>query len=420
MTTLAARRSGAKLVAATSNPADDHPSSHWPLGLWVVFLGSPAVLLGGSAELTAADLAYLALFSMAIVVSMEEQFGLLRSSGVAYYFLIVAMAGAIGVVQGNNLSLVGSQVFTYLSLPCAIAFGRWLGPRLQPSLTVGTFLLVGGFSAVLYGLEWNSRRGLLDAGREVVTQAGSVETYVGFALIIAVWAGLNREVPSIVATIAVVTCVFGLVASGSRTLLAPIVLAGLLLGAGLLRRRASGSRLGFIVLLSIAGMAGVIASTAFDDVGLVSPATSGVERISDAFTQEDTSLSTRAEHGRVVWDAFVDRPWTGSGLGTEFRVPDAYGQLYETPSPDSPANILGRFGIFGVLLVLLLGAELLRCLRQAPQADRGALFVGLVCLVVMLVLSDVSESAGLPVVLAYLGARSRQGALDPVLAGTQT
>jgi hypothetical protein len=368
-----------------------------PLAPWLVALlfrnslarlltvvGGGMLILGTSSELSfwkfgylaaaalAVGVAFLSLPKLAVTVPHRLTRNVLHFS--LAFFVVVSLRLLVAILEGTDIELAVRDAAPYLLFALAplLAIDA-AASSTEHQLTI-VFLLVGAVGTAAFTLEWVSKRSLADLPVEYLTLAGSAPTAL-FAYASA-RAILGRHRLRWTA-LAVVTLSAMLLTGNRSTLLALLAPLSIVL---LSPQRV---RMSFRLLLLVLAL-GVITPSIITRYGTALGIDPNVvvERLASvtdpSSLRSDPSILIRATQNETAYERFAMRPVLGAGPGIRFTFghPITHERVDSGFTLDSPLVFPAKFGIVGVVaLLLLIGgyASLFKKLRKAPNVAATAL-----------------------------------------------
>ncbi|KNH23194.1 hypothetical protein ACU18_00105 [Arthrobacter sp. ZBG10] len=334
-----------------------------PVGRLALFVIGGLVAMGGTSGLGATKIGYAALIALLVVVGLQRILAekdeawqrlirpALATSGLLG--LLTTIAAFVGAIQGNPLTLIGQDAFTYALLAAAPIIGvdAAIGgtfKRLKPLVAV-----VGVVAASSWAVWWLARRGSAIGGLDRILLSSSFLGFAVFAiaLVLAVnsrsgiartgWGFLAIAIPLVY------------IASGSRSM---VVFALGIIGV------LGAQKVGRLPLTKTV-LAGVVAcATALWALPYIFQALPDGDRILRRFAgigellgssqgiESDGSYVERARAYKITTDMFLNFPILGQGFG--HRYPSVSGLTEGDLKVDSPLLIFAKFGIIGTAMLL--------------------------------------------------------------------
>jgi O-antigen ligase len=343
--------------------------------IFVVF--GMLLIFGTSEELTLPKLAYLAGLGVAAggaifnvqTVARTPAFHTLKPLVLSSFALValVLVSFPVAEFQGTFLRdwLRDSAPYVMAAMAPLFALDAYasLSKRALERLLLGAGLL----GALSFAVTWMERRGIGTLGLDVlglptILLGAALFAYAMSALIQGdkrrgLWLGAG------VLTFAL------LISSGTRTsfilLAAPFAIA--FGSTRQLGRRSLRLAIALpLVMVLVAVAAQSVLKAADADEAIVR------ERISLLFesgSQQDGSYIERVNATRTAWESFRSSPLVGIGPGAEFTYAAADGQVVITRNIDTPILLLARFGLVGLVWVVIFAVAYIAVIRRLARAD---------------------------------------------------
>lgn len=337
------------------------------------------------------------LIGVLLLVLLTLISGCLKASvprATVYFLLLAVFWAAQARIMGltyPGLSDMTAWSFVILALG-AWAVQSWvarLGLERAVSLLAFALLLGCLLQSVIGWLQYTDLaahfKGILMYRRGIVegqlAQRNHLGHYLMWGVLAAAWLGAQRRLPTWLSVVFVALFASVMALTGSRTVLAYVLVIMMLLPlvgiiSGSLLSRTTLAFLGAVLMVLVFQLALEPLLSLFQ-----SDVTSAVERL------EHSSFggSGRSYEWQKAWQVFLSAPWFGYGWGsyalqgflsnvypTGFRPYE--GNVLFTHSHNSLLNLLAEMGLVGTLLVLLgLGYSVLGCLKR--EHNQAGLFI---------------------------------------------
>lgn len=389
-----------------------------PQGRLMAFVLGTLATAGSSAGVTTLELAFVGFLiplTIAAFVSVNrrirsvnpEEANILRSvRNGAMLSLIATMVGVcVGIFNHGSLLDATRASVSYFSITVAVLCGLDCWDEVRRSFVSGLATVVSVVSATSFMLFYSHARGVTAA--ESVGPLPILPSMVlaGLGVALGVTQLAENRARLVTSVIRLLYPIAALLASGTRTGLVLIVA----FASGLSRKR-NGDSPALVLALSLL-LGGLVM---FPMLNLVSRLTGTTDFASERLRSirevitmgisSDASGESRVIRYRVAWDAFMDSPTVGRGLGAQYF--DGVRHLYYL---DTPLMYLATFGIAGFVLIGVGIAFICRGLwrgtnlKDVRDSQAKRLLIGVGAVVMALSpFSVVLEDRGLAVTIALL------------------
>lgn len=360
-----------------------------PTGRLALFVFGGLFALGGTSGLSAEKLAYAVILVILVVIALARLGGTLaaiepqrRAAARAMlgasllYFVLVVFQALMGLHDGRSATIVAQDAFTYVLLVVAplIALDAAVGMSLRQLKPV--VVVAGVLAASSWAVYWLGRRGSGFEGLERVALPTSFLAFAVFAIALVIGVNARRQPERVLWLMFAAAIAVIYISSGSRSLL--VFALGLLgiLGARKFGRLPAGLSLVLVpVFLFLAAIG----------TGYLVRLLPDGERILERFARtidllggngsglaSDGSFSDRTRAYESTWQFFTESPLLGNGLG--FIYPRVNSAADDGLSLDSPILILAKFGLIGIIPLLVFTVAFFRfvSVHRGPGSIRLA------------------------------------------------
>jgi O-antigen ligase len=287
-----------------------------------------------------------------------------RASGALFCLVVVSLV--VATLNGTPFKPWLRDVSPYLLFATTPYFALDAARSLTAQRLRGFLVAAGLIASLAFAVTWFTNRGAAQLptgwlGLPSVLLPASLVSYGAAAAL----RGGRRSFLWFLAAVAVVAL---LAVTGTRSaillLAAPVAIVAL-------ARQEMARR----VLRLIAGVP-LVAVTAFGVAILVitvahvnlSVLQSRLNLVSVTGTQYDHSYVSRANEARAAFAMFRAAPLTGAGPGAPINWVDSFGIVRTTPTVDSPLGYLAKFGILGLVVIVVLAVAFVGVIRVLRNA----------------------------------------------------
>ena len=394
-----------------------------PTGRLIGFVAGGLIVFGGSSDVGAPKLAYLAFVAVAAGIAAVRTVRLLRTPwggptaqlvGVSTaYVAVVLLSSVSAVAHGNTLANWLRDASGYLLLGVvpvlAVDAASVLSRRTASAALAG----LGAAAAVGFGLDWLTRRGVsaLPVGRVVLASLPLCGICFVYSVVRAFTS--SRRVRWALLAVAIPTC---LLVTGTRT--AAVLLVGLVGVVGSPRR--GRVAVGRVVLGAVALGAALVALLPWLVGVLTTQPDFLATRLGSATAfltgGTDASAVLRDRAYATVQEAFASSPLLGLSPGHLF--PSVHPGQAAVLNLDSPAMALAKFGLVGTAVLLAFAVAFVVAVHRTRVAsgwspEGTAARAAGILLIALLPFGAVYEDKGLAfgvvllLVVVLAGARER-------------
>ena len=308
---------------------------------------------------------------------------------------LIASFVAAGIVGGSlPVALVHGTAFsTWIRDAAAYALvvaAPWVAIDLAWAVTrpttVTLIVLVGGLATLSYAVVWVQRRAMADIpiDRLLLPSFMLAAAFFAFAVAQSVSDERRRYWWAALASVAIAL----LLLAGTRTTLAILIVPVAIIGVAWLTDPRLSLRTRIVPAILPLITAGVIvASTQLTwtiDLGALGGPLGGIngpgsspgatpdphtlegrfDTFGSVLTGHDASLQDRIAQTRAAWDIFLTSPVVGSGLGVLVPWTTTSGRVETQFTADTPLLVLAKFGVLGIVLVVVIAAAWLMTIRR--------------------------------------------------------
>lgn len=339
----------------------------------------------------------------------------LAERGFGIILVLVAASLPVALVHDNSVTVWLRDVAAYLMLGAAPILAADAASQARTKFLTYAFILAGGLVTVSIYLDLASTRNFTSGDTTELALLSSFllpVTLFAYATARAI-APHERESHGFLWWGLLASGIFAAVMlSGTRAGILMLVIPPAVVifsgrGRGIYRSIGLGAVAALLVVLAfgVGGSFGVTTRAVQDRLLTTGAALSS--------PTEDGSLSERFRETGAAWRHFTTSPLVGVGPGVYFEWRGARGDTRRAFVVDSSISTLAKFGVLGVIALLLFGRNVRRIMRMVAKSPERLALSGLaVWLCVYAVLSNPFEDKGFAFGLIFILALLLRSVID--------